>query len=279
MSWNENSSNNNFNFIEYSGDKTIIERKNIINVFNDEKNLNGEKIKVLLLSWVGAEGINLKNVRQVHILEPYWNEIKIAQVIGRAVRQCWHLALPETERNVKIYRYIWSFSDSKKNNFTSDYNIALLSLKKYTIINEFLQCFKESWIDCQLFYNNNYNDKNKYNCFSFEHTKYFNKNDNMAGFDYDIEVDKILNNGFYDLNSKIEDITVYEIDAVIYNKHDKTYSNSLKYWYDPLSFVVFDYDLNFPVGKIKNINGIPEKKNNSIYIISELIDIPKFTWS
>ena len=42
----------------------------------------------------GAEGISLKNVRFVHIMEPYWHPVK-RQVIGRARRICSHADLPK----------------------------------------------------------------------------------------------------------------------------------------------------------------------------------------
>ena len=45
------------------------------------------------------------NVKQVHVLEPYWNEVRIEQVIGRAVRQCHHKDLPLKERTVDVFRY------------------------------------------------------------------------------------------------------------------------------------------------------------------------------
>ena len=49
-------------------------------------NYNEGKYKVLLLSSAGSESLDLKNTRQIHIMEPYWNEGKIIQVIGRAIR-------------------------------------------------------------------------------------------------------------------------------------------------------------------------------------------------
>ena len=52
-----------------------------------------------------SEGISLMNVRQVHILEPYWNHIRIKQVIGRAIRICSHRYLPMNERKVDVFRY------------------------------------------------------------------------------------------------------------------------------------------------------------------------------
>jgi hypothetical protein len=46
------------------------------------------------------------------------------------------------------------------------------------------------------------------------------------------------------------------------------------YWYNPESGVVYDFDLYYPVGKIKhNLDGIPIKVDKDTYHI-ELIHIP-----
>ena len=58
-------------------------------------NLYGEIIKVIMITASGAEGISLKNVRFVHITEPYWHPVRLQQVIGRARRLCSHQELPE----------------------------------------------------------------------------------------------------------------------------------------------------------------------------------------
>ena len=46
----------------------------------------GEEIKVMIATRVAGQGVSLMNTRQVHILEPHWNEAKIKQAIGRAQR-------------------------------------------------------------------------------------------------------------------------------------------------------------------------------------------------
>ena len=43
-------------------------------------NLYGEILHVLMTTKTGAEGIDLHNVRQVHIIEPYWNPVRLKQV-------------------------------------------------------------------------------------------------------------------------------------------------------------------------------------------------------
>lgn len=74
--------------------------------FNRNENLRGEYIQLILISSAGAEGISLKCVRQVHIMEPFWNYIRIDQVFGRAIRMRSHEDLPPADRNVDEYLYI-----------------------------------------------------------------------------------------------------------------------------------------------------------------------------
>ena len=45
-----------------------------------DKNIYGDIIKVILTTKKGAEGISLMNIRQVHIIEPYWNPVRLEQV-------------------------------------------------------------------------------------------------------------------------------------------------------------------------------------------------------
>jgi len=74
----------------------------------EEKNSNkmGDIIKVLMITASGAEGINLKNTRFVHLVEPYWHNVRTDQVIGRARRICSHQDLPEELRTVQVFMYI-----------------------------------------------------------------------------------------------------------------------------------------------------------------------------
>lgn len=80
-------------------------------------NLYGELCRVFCITSAGAEGLSLKNVRRVHIMEPYWNHVRTDQVKGRAVRICSHVDLdwnedPElNERNVEVYTYCSVYAD------------------------------------------------------------------------------------------------------------------------------------------------------------------------
>lgn len=92
-------------FIVYDDTNTVDVRENQRKIFNNSDNKDGKYIKIIIGSPVISEGITLKNVRQVHILEPAWNMSRINQIIGRAVRHHSHDDLNIDERNVEIYKY------------------------------------------------------------------------------------------------------------------------------------------------------------------------------
>ena len=108
----------------HTGTETDEEKKILLNIYNSnwgevpssivnklqeedkENNFMGECIKILMITASGAEGINLKNTRFVHIVEPYWNMVRLEQVIGRARRIASHMSLPEDLRTVKVFLYM-----------------------------------------------------------------------------------------------------------------------------------------------------------------------------
>ena len=82
-----------------SGNTNRKERSDIVDLFNDENS----KIQVLIITKAAGEGIDLKRVRNVVILEPTWNPAGLEQIIGRAVRFRSHEGLPKSEQNVNVY--------------------------------------------------------------------------------------------------------------------------------------------------------------------------------
>lgn len=137
----------------WSGDEDINLKEEIKSVYNQKNNLNGSKLKVLILSPAAKEGISLAGVRQAHILEPYWNMARLQQIIGRGSRFCSHKDLPEEKRNIKVYIYIATHPDEPE---TVDQYINYLAYQKNKLVGEFEKAIKESAIDCKLFKNANY---------------------------------------------------------------------------------------------------------------------------
>jgi hypothetical protein len=256
-------------YSEFHGDIDMNVRVKNIEVFNQPENKYGRNIKFILLAPAGAEGIQLFNIRQIHVMDPYWNEVRIEQLIGRGIRQCGHKNLPMDERKVDVYRYKAVRANEKK---TTDEEVEELAKEKQTLIDSFLKSIKEIAVDCELFKTHNMVDES-YNCFQFNEKSLF---DEYVGPAYreDIEDDIKFNNGLYSSNSEIKRIKVIKIEGVE-RIDENNFENKKFYWYYPDSHVVYDYELDFPIGKIKLIDGNPEKLDDSTYIVSQIINIPK----
>ena len=260
-----------FRHIEYHGGIDINIREQNKKIFNDIENIYGRVVKIIMLSPAGAEGITLKNTRQVHILEPFWNEARIEQIMGRAVRFCVHKDLPLDERNVDVFRYKMIRKNGKE---TADEKMENISRKKNNLLISFIEAVKEVAVDCELFKAHNMMGS-KYKCFQFNEDALFEKPVGASYFP-NIEYDMNIDNGLNAIDSSILKIKVRKIKAVK-KLDDNVYSEPEFYWYYDKSRIIYDYDMKFPVGKIdKDINNNPIKLDNEIYVIGDVIDIPEF---
>jgi ERCC4-related helicase len=110
-------------FVGGTGDKDKELRELYRQIFNEsyEQNfpqslkdsIKERRLCVFMASSAGAEGITLKNVRNVLVMEAYWNPSRIEQVIGRAIRICSHASLPIPERTVDVKFYLSVFSEEQ----------------------------------------------------------------------------------------------------------------------------------------------------------------------
>ena len=160
--YNEGMGTGSKRFAIWSGDESNNMRDEIRSVYNNKNNLYGKKLKILLGSPSIKEGVSLTAVRQVHILEPYWNQARLDQIIGRASRYCSHKDVPEEERLVKVYVYI---AVHPKEPVSVDEYIHNLSSQKNKLVREFEKVIKQAAVDCEL--NNSANideDGNKVKC-------------------------------------------------------------------------------------------------------------------
>ena len=188
-------------FVLYTGTETAEEREMIRNAFNGAwgalppglaselraihtDNMRGEVIKLLMITASGAEGISLKNVRYVHITEPYWHPVRIEQVIGRARRLCSHQGLPEEERQVEVFLYLMVFSEKQLTSdesielrvkdkskvdrltpVTSDQHLYEVATMKADVTGQILEAIREASIDCAL--SSKPGDPDAPKCFTF----------------------------------------------------------------------------------------------------------------
>lgn len=174
-------------------------KKNIIKVFNSKENVNGQLIRVIFVTQAAAEGISLYNVRQIHVMEPHWDNVMIEQVIGRGFRLLAHRYIKNPDdRFITVFRYFtvrppkdkmdkWAkkhpdISDGEPyynifNNITdksnsADYMIQSIADRKDEFVKKLKDIRIKVAVDCAL--NNAYN-KPKDGCFKYH---------NMEGLAY-----------------------------------------------------------------------------------------------
>ena len=116
----------------FSGDTSSKNRTEILNKFNSVDNRYGKNYPVILLTSAGAEGITLKEVQHMHILETSHRPNLTKQAIGRAVRFKSHSNMPVNERVVHIWRY-WSIpttNNSKTTVLSKKYNASTSEIEE-----------------------------------------------------------------------------------------------------------------------------------------------------
>jgi len=136
---------NNVPYGLFRGGMNTTERNKLVSDYNQNK------LKALLLSSAGGEGLDLKGTRQVQLLEPHFNEEKIRQIIGRGVRYKSHEALPEEERNVHVERYLsekrpgWldSLRGRKNPDMASDAYMSQLARDKLKLNDQVIELLKQ----------------------------------------------------------------------------------------------------------------------------------------
>jgi len=121
-----------------------------IQTVSSKENVDGSVIKVVLVSDVGSEGIDFKNIREVHIMEPWFNMNKIEQIIGRGVRNDAHRYLPEEMRNCTIYHHVNMLAGKNAELESIDFRMYRISENKQKQISQVERVMKENAIDCAL---------------------------------------------------------------------------------------------------------------------------------
>jgi hypothetical protein len=168
-------------YILYTGDQEAEKKRLLLQLYNaDLKNLpsrladqckkmlaggvdnrDGRICRVFMITASGAEGISLFNTRQVHIMEPYWNNVRLQQVIGRAIRLCSHAELPWDDREVDVYTYLSVFSEKQKGELpkmilsadqgkTTDQIIFEIATRKQQLADGLFEVAQSSAVDCTI---------------------------------------------------------------------------------------------------------------------------------
>jgi len=157
----------------YNGDWDNVDTSIANNLRRIANNNNmGEIIKVFMITSSGSEGINLRNTRYVHIMEPYWHPVRTEQVIGRARRICSHTKLPLALQTVEVFVYLMKLTKQQidsdvelkrkdlsktepKVPVTSDQLLFEISEIKANLSKQLTDAIKESSFDCFIYSNGN----------------------------------------------------------------------------------------------------------------------------
>lgn len=131
-----------------SGAVSKEDRMNIV------KNYNDDKLRVMLITSAGAEGLDLKETSAIVILEPFWHQSRIEQVIGRGVRYKSHANLPEDKRYVDIYHLLLEKNEGHYNELSgmkpsADTMLYEMSKSKMNHIEQMMEQIKANSIENQ----------------------------------------------------------------------------------------------------------------------------------
>jgi superfamily II DNA or RNA helicase len=275
---------NSLRYCEFHG-KIESEMKNRIkNEYNDiSTNKYGEKCKVILIGKSGTEGIQLLNIFQEHIMEPFWNNILIEQAEGRGLRQCSHKSLPLKERHVDIVSYVMTkptkvIDGNNDTELSTEQKIDIEARAKTSLADSFLTIVKSNAVDCNLFKSHNMMEE-KYSCYSFPQDDLFKK---IARPAYKKNTKEDVEYSYGSLSNKAEKIKikVMKIKGVTIisgtddSEENVIYSSAKDYLYDVNTGIVYDKNLHYPVGKVHKIDGLVRKIDDITYVVEDLIQIP-----
>jgi len=167
---------NGYNYIAITADPDLSKNKvDEIEISRSYDNRNGSKIKIILGSKVATEGLDLKNIRSIHVFDPWYNLKRLEQIIGRGIRYCSHKDLNDemknnTKNNTTIYMYASTLEDKEKSIDLEIYNLAEQKNNEILKVETILQ---ENAVDVELF-----KDINKPSKIDIKCKRTINKNSN-----------------------------------------------------------------------------------------------------
>jgi len=268
---------------EIMGNTTI---NGLMTKINHPDNKDGSIVKVILITQVASEGLNFYNIREMHLIDAWFHFNRIDQIIGRGIRNCSHKNLPIEERNVSVFLHASINGYEKETADIHAYRIATGKLYQTKIIDEII---KNNSIDCSLFKNINYFDKDLFKLGEISiKTSQGIKIKYQLGDDKDIEpkckfdLEKIKENsvGFREETYKHLGLNIRDKikDLVLLKIHDRERflsMDEIKDFFKLVDEKILMYAIKmsiYPNIIIDNITLIPHK--DGIHIIDVIEDIP-----
>lgn len=114
--------------------------------FQSQEEAEGSKVKAILGSQIASEGLDLKCIREIHLLDGWYHLNRIEQITGRGIRFCSHIQLPLEKRNCLIYLHVVTIPDYE----TADLYMYRLAIRKAQPIGRISRLMKIHAWDCML---------------------------------------------------------------------------------------------------------------------------------
>jgi hypothetical protein len=113
-------------------------------------NVNGVKMKIIIGSQIASEGVDLRFIRETHVIDSWYHLNKTEQILGRAIRYLSHCALPKEKRNNTVYLYAATLPNTEFSRETGDLYSYRVGFKKAVLVGNVTRIMKQSAIDCNL---------------------------------------------------------------------------------------------------------------------------------
>lgn len=134
-------------YIMITGDSRLSPNNDFeVKAVTNDDNKDGNKIKVILISLAGSEGVDFKCLRQVHIIDPWYNMNRIEQIVGRGVRNSSHKNLDFEKRNVELFIYGTILENNEEE--SADLYVYRLAEYKAIQMGRVSRLLKETSVDC-----------------------------------------------------------------------------------------------------------------------------------
>lgn len=122
----------------------------------------GTNVKVVIGSQVASEGLDLKCIREMHVMDAWYHLNRTDQIIGRAIRYCSHAALRSVEaanelpamslNNCLIYLHALRIPETEKGPAfeSADMYAYRIAIRKALMVGEVQRVLKKNAWDCNL---------------------------------------------------------------------------------------------------------------------------------
>ena len=121
-------------------------------------NAPGSGITVVLGTEMASQGLDFAAVREIHVVEPWYNSSRTHQVVGRGVRRCSHSRLPPSDRNVTVHYHATRFgaraiaATGGSERETVDIKSLRFSRLKRSTVARVERLLRDAALDCDLYH-------------------------------------------------------------------------------------------------------------------------------